>query len=295
MKKNIIKIKKLRDSNEGVVGIVVAVLIIGLFITIITSIQTIYVPMWMEQKEAEHMENVANQFSMLKFAIDTQLVSENAMPISTSIELGSKEMPFFLSSKSFGSLEILQDEFILSVSSDVNGYSSYSFGTIKYSSKNAYFLDQSYIYEGGGVIMDQYKGNVMAIAPSFSFELNPYTYDINISLNIVNISKVKNKASVSGYGTYPVKTKFSQSYEPITITKVNNLTIYTEYLNAWEIFFNRTLTESGDLEYGTHFIMNKNVTLKRLNIDFFSGIDWDKPNLIIKIFDINAEVGPGWV
>jgi len=292
MKKNIRMIKKLRDSNEGMVGIVVAVLIIGLFVTIITSIQTIYVPIWMEQKEAEHMEDIANQFSMLKYAIDTQLITEKAIPISTSIKLGSKEMPFFSSSRSFGSLDILSDQFSLSVCSDTNTY-SYSFGTIKYSSKNSYFLDQSYIYEGGAIIMDQIKGNIMAICPSFSVELDPYTYEINISCNIANISRVKEKTSVSGYGTYPLKTEFSNSLPPVIITGVNNLTINTKYPNAWENFFNRTITESEDLEYGIHFSISKNSN--SLKVDFFAGNVWDKPNLIISLYNINAQVGPGWV
>jgi len=292
MKKNIRTIKKLRDSNEGVVGIVVAVLIIGLFVTIITTIQTIYVPIWMEQKEAEHMEDVANQFSMLKYAIDTQLITEKPIPISTSIKLGSKEMPFFLSSRSFGNLDILEDQFILSVNSGA-GTSTYSFGTIKYSSRNSYFLDQSFIYEGGAVIMDQYKGNIMAISPSFSVELDPYTYEINMSFNIANISRVKEKISVSGYGTYPIRTEFSNSFPPVTINGVNYISVNTKYPNAWEIFFNHTLTESEDLEYGTHFSISGNSN--GLKIDFFSGSVWDKPNLIIKIFDISTQVGPGWI
>ena len=287
------KIKKLHDSDEGVVGIVVAVLIIGLFITIITTVQTIYVPNWMEQKEAEHMETVANQFSMLKFAIDTQLIAGKSMPISTSIELGSKEMPFFLSNKAFGSLEILSEEFVLSVFSDSNGTSNYTFGTIKYTSKNSYFLDQSYIYEGGAIIMDQYKGNVMAISPSLSVELDPYSYDINIEFNAVNISRVKDKVSVSGYGTYPIRTEFSKSYPPVIITGINSLSIDTQYPNAWEIFFNQTFTESGDLVYGTHFSINKNSNSVKIN--FFSGTDWDKPNLNLKIYDVKAQVGPGWI
>ena len=266
MKKNIRMIKKLRNSNEGVVGIIVAVLIIGLIILIIATIQTIYVPIWMEQKEAEHMEDIANQFSMLKYAVDTQLITEKTIPISTSIKLGSQEMPFFMSSRSFGSLDILSDQFSLSVCCDSNTY-SYSFGTIKYSSKNSYFLDQSYIYEGGAIIMDQIKGNVMAICPSFSVELDPYTYEINISCDIANISSVKEKTSVSGFGTYPLKTEFSNSSQPVILTGVNNITINTKYPNAWENFLNRTITESEDLEYGTHFTISENSD--GLKIEFF--------------------------
>ncbi|MDH7506668.1 MAG: hypothetical protein QHH15_02625 [Candidatus Thermoplasmatota archaeon] len=293
MDKNNSRIKKLWHDEEGVVGIVVAVLLIGLFITILTTIQTIYVPTWMEQKEAEHMENVANQFSMLKFAIDTQIIAEKSMPISTPIELGSKEMPFFLSSKSFGSLEILDDEFALSVNTDADGFLNYSFGTIKYTSKNAYFLDQDYIYEGGAIIMNQSKGSVTVIPPSFSMELDPYENDINLEFIIINISRVKEKTSVSGYGTYPIKTRFSESMSPISVSGVNSITIKTSYVNAWETFFNHTLTESDDLEYGTHFIISK--INNGMELDFLTGTDWNKPNLDIKIYNVNAEVGPGWV
>lgn len=291
MKKNI---KKLRDSNEGVVGIIVAVLIIGLFVIIITTLQTIYVPLWMEQQEAEHMEEVANQFSMLKYAIDTQIITEKPIPISTSIKLGNKEMPFFSSSRSFGNLDILLDQFILSVNSGSSTYSNYSFGIIKYSSRNSYFLDQSYIYEGGAVIMEQSKGNIMTISPSFSVDPDPYNYDINISLNIANITRAKEKISVSGYGTYPIKTEFSSASPPVLITGVNYIIINSTYSNAWEIFFNRTITESNDLEYGTHFTISENSD--GLKIEFFTDSIWNKkPNLNIKIYDISAQVGPGWV
>ena len=289
MIKKVRRIKKLWDENEGVVGIVVAVLLLGLFISIITTIQTIYVPAWMEQKEAEHMENVANQFSMLKFAIDTQIISEKPMPISTSIELGSKEMPFFLSSKSYGSLEILEDEFGLSINTRAGDVFDYSFGTIKYTSKNAYFLNQDYIYEGGAIIMNQLKGNVMTILPSFSADLDPYTTDIILEFNIINISRVKDKTSVSGFGTYPIKTRFSNSSSPVSITAVTSISINTSYISAWENFFNRTLNEI-DLEYLTHFSITSNNNGLKLDFQPILSV-----NLVIKVYEIIAEVGPGWV
>jgi hypothetical protein len=288
MKKYTKKIKKFRDSNEGAVGIVVTILLIGLFVTVMTMVQTVYVPMWMAQKEAEHMENIAQQFSMLKYAIDTQLITEKDIPISTSIELGSKEMPFLSSCRSFGSLDILPDEFILSVCSDTNTYSNYSFGIIKYSSKNAYFLDQSYICEGGAIIMDQNMGNVMAILPSFSVKLDNLTNEINISFEIVNGLSVEERTSICGYGIYPIKTEFSSALPPVIIKDVNSLTIATKYTNAWEIFFNQTFTQTSDFKYGTHFSISENSN--GLKIEFPTDF---KPNIFITIFNINAQVGSG--
>ena len=66
------KLRSLKDQDHGVVGIVVAFLITGLIVIVISIVQTVYVPKWMEQAEADHMEIVADQFSQLKFAIDTQ-------------------------------------------------------------------------------------------------------------------------------------------------------------------------------------------------------------------------------
>ena len=102
--------RKFIKSNSGVVGIVVAVLLIGLLVSVVSLVQLVYVPKWMKQKEAEHMQEVAAQFSHLKFAIDTQSYGEQSdTPIGTSITLGSPEMQFLLSAKSYGNLEILSD------------------------------------------------------------------------------------------------------------------------------------------------------------------------------------------
>ena len=79
-----LNLRRLKCSNEGVVGIVVAVLLIGLLVSVVSLIQYQYVPKWMEEKEAEHMNDVLNQFSQLKFAIDSQSASgQTNTPIAT--------------------------------------------------------------------------------------------------------------------------------------------------------------------------------------------------------------------
>jgi len=60
------KLKSIKYSNEGAAGMVAAVLLIGLLFSFIAFIQAVYVPQWMEQKEAEHMEQVAIQFTQFK-------------------------------------------------------------------------------------------------------------------------------------------------------------------------------------------------------------------------------------
>jgi len=279
--------KKMKNSDDAVVGIVATFLIIGLIVTVISVIQTVYIPEWMEQTEANHMEVVADQFSQLKFAIDTQsAIKEPDTPISTSITLGNKELPFLTSSRAYGSLDILSDECIATITND-SGPVSYPLGVIKYSSANAYFLNQDYICEAGAVILSQSQGNTMSIKPAFSV----YSTDINIfniSFTIINISTIGEKRSIGGYGTYPIRTEFSE-VDSTNFTDVKNITIDTKYQNAWQKFINNTLINSG-LGYGANF---------SISVDDGSMIlKFNNPivvNLKLKHVTINAQIAPGWI
>ena len=283
-----IQMKKMKNSDDAVVGIVATFLIVGLIVTVISMIQAVYVPEWMEQTEADHMELVADQFSQLKFAIDTQsAIKEPHTPISTSITLGNKELPFLTSSRAYGSLDILSDECIVTITND-SGPVSYPLGVIKYSSANAYFLNQAYICEAGAVILSQSQGNTMSIKPAFSVS---YGADINISFTIINISTIGEKRSIGGYGTYPIQTEFSE-VGVTNFADVKNITINTNYQNAWQKFINNTLINSG-LNYdgyGTNFSINNSGD--SVILEFNNSIT---VNLKLKHVTINAQIAPGWI
>jgi len=280
--------KKMKNSDDAVVGIVATFLIVGLIVTVISMIQAVYVPEWMEQTEADHMEVVADQFSQLKFAIDIQSANKKPdIPISTSITLGNKELPFLTSSRAYGSLDILSDECIVTITND-SGPVSYPLGVIKYSSANAYFLNQAYICEAGAVILSQSQGNTMSIKPAFSVS---YGADINISFTILNISTIGEKRSIGGYGTYPIQTEFSDN-DTTVFPDVKNITIDTNYQNAWQKFINNTLINSG-LNYNgydTNFSIRVDDT--SMILKFNSSIT---VNLKLKYVKINAQIAPGWI
>ena len=44
-------IKQIKNSDDAVVGIVVAILLIGLLLAVISIVQTVFVPNWMERKK----------------------------------------------------------------------------------------------------------------------------------------------------------------------------------------------------------------------------------------------------
>lgn len=281
------KLRKLKNSNEGVVGIIIAFLLTGLIVVVISIIQTVYVPKWMEQAEAEHMEMVADQFSQLKFAIDTQsAIKQKDTPISTSITLGNKDMPFLTSNKAYGSLEILSNECIITITTnDLKSY-SYPISIIKYNCQNNYFLEQSYVFEAGAVIINQIDGNVMAIKPTFVVKNK---VDFIISFTIINISTIGNKSSIGGYGTYPIQTEYSTfNPSPIPTDRIYNVSyiiISTNYPNSWSNFFSKTLINSG-LQANT--IKNENNVVVEFKNNFL-------PIVNIQLVNISAQIAPGWI
>ncbi len=288
--------RKIKKMDDAVVGIIATFLITGLIVIVISLIQTVYIPKWMEQTEADHMEQVADQFSQLKFAIDTQSIlgqqsqSDTLMPISTSITLGNKEMPFLMSSRSYGSLEISPDKFIIKVTNDtIESPPQYSLGVIKYSSVNSYFLNQEYIFEAGALILSQSEGNTMSIRPAFSIcEVK----DINISFTIINITTIGEKQSISGYGNYPIQTKYSDS-NPVTyvsIDDVSNIEITTDYPNSWSKFIKNTLINTRLDEGANGFTIN--IDDRIVSIEFDANME-DTVNVDLTIINIDAQISPG--
>ena len=281
-KKNI---NVLRNTDEATVGIIVAVLMVGLILLVISLVQAFYVPRWMEQGEAEHMDEVLDQFSLLKFAIDMQILTEQDTPISTSINLGNKKLPFLKSSDSFGFLSI-SSNLGINITTTYDDSTQISIGRITYSSENVYFLDQSFIYEVGAVITSQSEGDVMSMMPSFEVM---YSYPVvKLTLDAVNILGIGEKISVSGYGVYPIQTKFSNA-NITDITDVQNITLDTNYQNAWSMFINSSLSGNGLYEGSDFWITTTDSGIK---IEFASDLDVD---ITLKLINIVAQIGPGWI
>ena len=400
-------------KNDAQVGVIVAIMMVALLISMLIIIQVYYIPRWMKEREAEHMDMVANQFASLKYSIDLQAIEKSSSPLINSITLGSKELPYFVSSRAFGSLQILTsdksnfsvyvkgdgmelveyhyegsngeidnvvsidyfevyitnakvgdfymveirnvtiwanvtnlfDDFLqinltikranysifnqpiavgikngssysinllnddykfstkilpyvekpfnISLNSSLNGtfildcekyikksFSTYyAFGTVKYESQNAYFVDQDYIYEGGAVILSQ-RGGETVLFPPF-FELSNFSgYFLNITL--IDIVGMPGKTGAAGYGTYSIRTNYSSYIGYKYIAENVSINISTRYPLAWEKFIENEFNESG-INYrilrGENYIM---IESNQLEISFF----------IIKIY---AQIGPGWI
>lgn len=295
MFQEVLKMKRrsLFSSNDAVVGVVVAILLVGLAVAVISLIQTVYVPSMMEEREAEHMEEVAEQFARLKSAIDNQIAGQHT-PIASSVTLGSKELPFFMSLRAFGALEIVPNNFELLVeyTPDLVNISTENFvlSSIRFSSANGYFVDHSYIYETGAVIVSQSYGNMLYIRPSFEavFE-SPGSSDILINITLVNVTGVGGKTYAAGYGTYPIQTEFF-STDSFSYENIKSLTLVTDHANSWSIYFKNSLFRN-KLNYsaGDFSIVAVDEGLQVLFPDP------SRMSLTVTVVEIHAQIGPGWI
>jgi hypothetical protein len=278
-----------KKKDEAVAGIVVAVMIVGLVLAVISIIQTIYVPKWMESREAEHMGVVSDQFSQLKSAVDTQIALKGNTPISSSITLGSRELGFFISNKAFGRLALISNGWAYRITRTVGDTYEDNYGILRYTSENAYYLNQAYNYEIGGLILNQTQGAVFIIKPEFSAVYNASNRQANLSLTCIDLVPNDEKTSISGYGTYPVRTEYITSTNN-TITFVGSLAVITPYPTIWFNFLNSTLSDA-NLVKNTDYTITK--TTNQVTVTF------NYPpltNIILNLekIQISAQITPGW-
>ncbi|MCD6299034.1 MAG: hypothetical protein J7L93_00310 [Thermoplasmata archaeon] len=418
----------MNGKNNAQVGVVVAILMVSLLVAVMVLIQVYYVPNWMKDKEANHMDTVADQFSNLKFSIDLQAMSHIDVPIASSVTLGSKELPYFVSSRAFGSLNVLpptssnfsisvtaqsgmernlyqqliqspyprdvnyaegmsrldliintladgdtfnvsvngnknievsvslegsgyrilletingtqvlfnqtiavslpQHEYIINLlnpdykfytdvlpymnspyNMTLNGTSNGDFrikcyvyssatislssnlGTIRYTSDNSYFVDQTYVYEGGAVIIGQYDGEAIISPPFVSF--GNYTSTHTVNLSVVNINGIAGKTSASGYGTYSVRTNYSGYSDYMAMAKSVTINITTSYPSAWYRYLDNMIRSSG-INNTTNVSSGNGYVSMTLDGPQGSGSSYDV-NFYMRTTDIYAQVGPGWV
>jgi len=235
--KRIFFVNKINQSDDAVVGIVVAVLFIGLILIVITMINAVYVPQWLENSEANHMSEVKNQFTQLKYALDMQTIVNDSTAITSPVTLGTKEIPFFDRGRTFDSIEIIKN----AITIDFDPGGSYTSDAIIFSSGNMYFVDQSFIYESGSLIISQNNDSeLFGSAPIIVTE-----YGKNITFYITEIRGLEGKTHISGHGTYPIFTKVDHIADDIVLNNVTTITITTEYPQAWMTVFQQVLETPG--------------------------------------------------
>jgi hypothetical protein len=296
--------RRFRMQNQAVAGVIEALLMVALVAIVISMIQLIYIPQVMEQKESEHMDLVSNQISSLKSMIDLQAMTQSSAPISSMVTLGSRDLPYFITVKAFGTLSTDENfNYKIMMNPPPNpglpqefsaNRSTIPLTSIKYEADNSYFVDQTYILEGGGLIVKQSDGTpVMRASPSISVENKT---KIMIHFNLPYIIAIPGKNMTSGEGNCFIRTNYSTNatyYYDVGDSSEGGgsyIRIYTQYPTAWNKFLNDTL---GMFTTGTNPLINIIVSPSNSYIEISPGAKGI--TLELNIITIFVQIGQGWV
>ncbi len=278
------KSRYLFKNKFAVSGVIEALLLVALVAIIISTIQLLYVPQIMEEKEAEHMDEVANQFSFLKAMIDLQSATSEDVPISSPITLGNSKLPFFVTMGASGQLSII-DKYKTEweIKTDAR---TIPLTSIIFEAYNYYFIDQIYVLEGGGIIVNQPDGESMRVDPPITIENGS---KINIKFYLPLITSVPGKNLTAHDKTCFVRTNYSSD---ITYSEdITYFEIHTKYLNAWNESLCRLLEKYIDYGYVT-------VDLLPLGSPTYVRINRINPTLLhmdLTVVSIGAQTGAGVV
>jgi len=125
-------------------------------------------------------------------------------------------------------------------------------GGMKYASNNHDFVDQELAYENGAILLMQDRDEqVIKVGPQFTVErLGP---TVKVSFVLITVSGVE--TSMEGVGTVLIRTQlitYTSSTNSFVLAEWLNLTMITEYPDAWFRYFNDALLDVG-LVPGTDF------------------------------------------
>jgi hypothetical protein len=298
-----------KTNNQAIAGIIVAVLILGLIISVISIIQTVYVPKWMEEREAEHMGVIADQFAQFKYSLDNIAVTQSTAPVTTSFTLGSKELGFLSSSRAFGHIQIFKEGWIMQINPG-GDVPALKFNIFNYTSQNAYFLDQTYTFETGVAILTQDDGAVMLSTPSISVNMTT-SHILTINWSCVDLNVVGSIESIGGYGSYPIQLQFKdkqiESYpSSVYSSPVQTISIDTKSPSLaplWKNSLIKIFQEAGlNVNTGPNPPEDVNIkidqTIPNLVTINFIGFQTNYPtgqiHLNLHITTVILQIGPGW-
>jgi hypothetical protein len=271
-----------KHTNHAVAGVIEALLLVGLVAIVISMIQLQYIPMVMEQREADHMDQVSNQFSTLKSFIEMQSITQATSPFSTLLTLSSEPLPYFITAGSYGSVSVEESIGQIRVIHSIAGIYDYPLTSIKYEASNVYFVPQNYILEAGGIVVQQPDGSpVMRVDPSIRVE--NHSNEIRIHFNLPVFNGIAGKNMTSGVGKCYIRTNWSEgNYEQIESGgEIESITFTTSYPSAWYEALHLMLEENVEYELNESYV-KINKKQKTISLDIIA-------------YDIYVQVGIGWI
>jgi hypothetical protein len=202
--------KSARD-NDGVSNIVTSIMMLGIFLSILAMIFTVYIPNWAKSGESNHMGRVLDSYLDLKSNIDNQIGDEKGIgdSRSTRIKLGAEGGSVLGIGRTTGSISFKTSEFYIQVYNTEEPQNIYgqASGKIIFESGNTYFADQDFTYENGAVIVEQSRSSILRAKPNF--DVSHTDNKTSVVCTLIHMSGAP--AGESGTGYYTVDSELIQS------------------------------------------------------------------------------------
>ena len=251
-------IRELRSDERGVASTVGTIMALLVFLTFLSLIVNQYVPVWMKDSEASHMNTALGNFGSLKGAIDLQVLAAQAArnagafyiptTASAAIGLGVDGVPIF-AAPTIGTLKSSPDSgpFTVQFSYLIRGVPTpvreQSNGTIDLDVANRYYVPQRVAYENGAVIRYQGDGQVVRAQPTFAVIKTNNSLDISFGL-----VSLYGTGAIAGTSTEIVNTQVfafdRQDYRGFASNAVVWINHTSRYALAWYRFLNQTLANA---------------------------------------------------
>jgi hypothetical protein len=287
------------ESESAVSTVIAAVLLLGIMVSVITVINVSYIPQWREGAEQAHMDEVFYDISRMKSGIDILAATvdtgfNSVISVSSPIRMGGGNIPIVNPGKSSGRLSINTGDFGMSISaSDASvTYTSGNFldelGTIEYQSRNSNFVDQTYRYESGSLILAQQELSLMKQSPSIDIRRTDDNSNITLDINAIQITGPTK--TISSSSIEEIHTRYNSSstlYASENLFTEITLTVDTQYPVAWENFFKMKALQTGLL--ATEYSISSNASSVVFNLEGQAGQDI-KANVKKAVFDASLNV-----
>ena len=292
-------------SESGVSVAIAAALLLGIVVAAMTTIQLNYVPVWKEDAEYAHMADAWHDMARLKSNVDIlaaglEMNPNSRIVLNSPVQMGGADVPFIGGMKTGGTLAVNNDVsgMLIVVDDDQGGYNSnttiFYTGSVSYRPTNIHYVDETYCYENGALIVSRDGRSMMKLFPGIVLEKGTDNSSVGLSVRAVTLDGKRGvMASNSVEDVRLICEDFETLYDgeyinANTTLKTNitsvNLTIYTENTEAWEKYFEDS-TEEINLTKGTDYNLGIGTNMVTFSLPQINNrtINFEAYNALIKV------------
>ncbi len=286
-------------SESGVAVAVAAALLLGIIVAAMTTIQLNYVPVWKEDAEYAHMSDVWQDMARFKSNVDIlaaglEINPDSSIVLNSPVQMGGGDGAIKRGIKTGGTLAINNDVsgMLIVVTDDQGGYNSnntlFYTGSVSYRPTNIHYVDETYCYENGALIVSRNDRSMMKLSPGIVLE-NGTGIATNLSVRTVTLEGKRGVLASNSIedvrltckGFTPLYPKNEEAVKA-NITSVN-LTVYTENLEAWKKYFEDSANEL-NLQKGTDYYLSTDTHMVTFSLPKKTrDINFKAYNIIIKV------------